>query len=138
MKREYVELINSLEEEIEITKTRIKLFEKYESVYNYFLPIKRQRNPYLTSMRVIIAFRMFKDGMIQNDIATVLSRDHSSVSHIFNKEIIEDHIHQEVLEKMDQWMLDKVYPSTVGVYVKKQDQKHETDKWRLTYKLKPI
>ncbi len=138
MKSEYGDWVSKLNEEKDFIDQRIILLRKYEYVLNYFSNIRRQRNPYLTNMRVILAFKMFKDGMIQNDIAIILNRDHSSVSHIFNKEVLQDRIYEEVVENMDQWMQDGVYPSTVGVYVRKKDQRYKTDKWRLTYKLKPI
>lgn len=138
MKNNFNELHNKLQDEIKAAKERIKLLEKYKYAYDYFLPLKRKRNPYLTSMRVIIAFRMFKEGMIQNDIAVILIRDHASVSQMFGKYIVEDHIYKETLKNMDQWIADQVYPATIGIHVRKENQKHKTDKWKLIYKLKPI
>lgn len=138
MKNNFNGLYNKLQDELKSTEERIRLLEKYRYAYNYFLPLKRRRNPYLTCMRVIIAFRMFKEGMIQNDIAVILIRDHASISQMFGKHIVEDHIYKETLENMDQWIANQVYPATIGISVRKKDQKHKTDKWKLIYKLKPI
>jgi hypothetical protein len=138
MENDYYKQLAKFETEKEAISNRIALFKKYEYLYEYFLPVKNMRNPYLVSMRIISAFRMFKDGMIQNDIASILSRDHASINHIFGKETVEDGIYYEVLENLDKWIDDKVYPLTKRVHVRKKDQKHDTDNWRLIYKLKPI
>jgi hypothetical protein len=138
MKNDYVEHLKKLKADKEFISHKVVMLEKYEYLYHYFLPLVKMKNPYLTAMRTILAFRMFKDGMIQNDIAIILSRDHSSVNHIFGKQVLEDGIYYEVLENLDKWIADRVYPSTVGVYVPKKEQKHSTDKWKLIYKLKPI
>jgi hypothetical protein len=135
---DYYEQIAKLEAEKELILVRIELFNKYKYLYEYFLPLKDMRNPYLTSMRTIFTFRMFKDGLIQNDIAVILSKDHATINHIFGNEIVEDGIYYEVLENLDEWVASKVYPVTERVYIPVKDRKHDTDNFRLIFKLKPL
>lgn len=102
---DYIEYLESLHSTIE-------RLEKAKYLYEYFLPLKRNRNSFLVEMRRIIALNLEKEGYNVSDIGRILSRDHASIIHI-KKTTPSYEIGTTVVEHYQQWIQDKVYPKAV-------------------------